>query len=130
MARTVSALRSFSPDIVHVHEPFVPGPSLAATGFGPRPVVATFHRSGADIAYRAYGRLLKRWSRHLDEVCAVSEEARSTAEACVANLVGRIVIVPNGVEGANGPTSAPWPNSDPRSSLSAATSSAKASRCC
>ena len=113
MARTVSALRSFSPDIVHIHEPFVPGPSLAATGFGPRPVVATFHRSGADIAYRAYGRLVGRWSEHLDEVYAVSDEARRTAETCVGRLVGRLEIIPNGVEGARWPDLQPWPKQGP-----------------
>ena len=37
MARTRAALRRFAPSVVHIHEPFVPGPSLAAVWFGPRP---------------------------------------------------------------------------------------------
>ena len=39
------ALLQFQPDIVHVHEPFVPGVSLSAAWFARAPVVATFHAS-------------------------------------------------------------------------------------
>ena len=58
MARTVSALRRFHPDVVHVHEPLTPGPSLAATLAGPQPLVVTFHRSGIDRLYLVEGRLI------------------------------------------------------------------------
>jgi phosphatidylinositol alpha-mannosyltransferase len=98
MARTVRALRGFLPDVVHVHEPLVPGPSLAAIAFGPRPLVGTFHRSGEDLAYRAYGRVLSGLVRRLDVVFAVSEEARATAVASIGPRVGLPEIVPNGVE--------------------------------
>jgi phosphatidylinositol alpha-mannosyltransferase len=113
MSRTISALRSFAPEVVHVHEPFVPGPSLAAVMSGPRPIVGTFHRSGADLAYRAYGRLAGIWSRRLDEVFAVSEEAASTAQACIAQLSGRMGIIHNGVEVNRFASVEPWSTKGP-----------------
>lgn len=113
MSRTVSALRELAPEVVHVHEPFAPGPSLASVVIGPRPIVGTFHRSGADLAYRAYGRLVGAWSRRLDAAFAVSEEARATARACVRRLSSEVAIIPNGVEVARFAGAYPWPTSAP-----------------
>ncbi len=113
MSRTVSALHEFAPEIVHVHEPFVPGPSLAAVVAGPRPIVGTFHRSGADFAYRAYGHIVGPWSRRLDAAFAVSEEAGATARACVGHLSNRVGIIPNGVEVQRFSSAVPWPTSAP-----------------
>ncbi|MGD0944420.1 MAG: glycosyltransferase family 4 protein [Acidimicrobiales bacterium] len=113
MSRTLAALRSSAPQVVHVHEPFVPGPTLGAVLTGPRPIVATFHRSGADLAYRVYGHLVGPFSRRLDEVFAVSEEAASTARACVGRLPRRIRIIPNGVEVQRFASTDPWPSSGP-----------------
>jgi len=113
MSRTVSALRAFAPEVVHLHEPFVAGPSLAAVIKGPRPIVGTFHRSGNDLAYRAYGHLVGRWSHRLDAVFAVSEEASATARACIGRLPAHIEIIPNGVEMRAVSSLAPWPASAP-----------------
>ena len=113
MSRTLAALAGFAPEVVHVQEPFVPGPSLAATWRGPRPLVATLHRSGAGPAYRLYGRAVGSLSRRLDEVVAVSPEARATAEACLPMLSGRISIVPNGVEVSRIAAVQPWPSAEP-----------------
>jgi len=113
MSRTVSALRDFAPEVVHVHEPFAPGPSLGAVVMGPRPVVGTFHRSGADFAYRAYGRVVGVWSRRLDAAFAVSEAARATAKACVGRLSQTVQVIPNGVEVERFAGADPWPTSAP-----------------
>jgi len=113
MRRTVSALRRFGPEVVHVHEPFVPGPSLAALLRGPRPVVGTFHRSGADFAYRAFGHLVGTWSGRLDAVLAVSEDASTTARTCIGHLPVHIAIIPNGVEVARLASAVPWPAKGP-----------------
>ncbi len=113
MARTRRALRKFAPEVVHVHEPFVPGPSLAALMLGPRPVVATFHRSGADVAYRVFGHLFSACSRRIGAAIAVSEEAAETAQACIGHLLGAIAIIPNGVELARLASVEPWPTSSP-----------------
>lgn len=113
MARTVSALRNFRPEVVHVHEPFVPGPSLAAVAFGPRPLVATFHRSGDDLAYRAFGRLAGRWARRIDAAFGVSQQACETASSCVPQLAGRLSVIPNGVETEGAGELEAWPKLAP-----------------
>ncbi len=113
MSRTVSALHDFAPEVVHVHEPFVPGPSLAAVVVGPRPIVGTFHRSGADLAYRAYGHVVGAWSRRLDAAFAVSQEASATAQACIAGLSNRVGVIPNGVEVQKFASVDPSPTSGP-----------------
>jgi phosphatidylinositol alpha-mannosyltransferase len=113
MARTVSAVRAFNPDVVHVHEPLVPGPSLAASMFGPRPVVGTFHRSGVDAAYRVYGHIAGSLAHRLDAVFAVSDEAASTARACVSRLPKLIGVIPNGVETEAFASVAPWRTAGP-----------------
>ena len=113
MARTRTALRRFAPEVVHIHEPLVPGPSLAALVLGPRPIVATFHRSGADVAYRAFGHLFSAYSRRLDSAIAVSEEAAETAQACIGHVLGAIAIIPNGVELSRLATVEPWPTACP-----------------
>jgi len=113
IARTRTALRRFAPEVVHVHEPFVPGPSLAALTLGPRPIVATFHRSGADVAYRAFGHILSPCSRRVDAAIAVSEDAAETARACIGQQLGLIAIIPNGVELGRLASIEPWPASGP-----------------
>lgn len=114
MVRTLSELRSFAPDVVHVHEPFVPGPSLAAVMSGPRPIVGTFHRAGTDLGYRVYGHLVAVLSRRLDAAFAVSEEAVATARTCIGRrLPDQIAILPNGVEVMRFATVHPCPASGP-----------------
>jgi phosphatidylinositol alpha-mannosyltransferase len=113
MWRTVVALRAFAPEVVHVHEPLVPGPSLAAVLKGPRPIVATFHRSGADLAYWGFGHLVGGWSRRIDALFAVSEEAAATARRCVTHLPEHLRIVANGVEVKRFSSVEPWPASAP-----------------
>src|SRR3954469_6719787 len=52
--RTAEALRSLEPDVVHLHEPAVPGPCLSTLlGYSGR-MLATFHASGE---------LLHQWTR-------------------------------------------------------------------
>jgi phosphatidyl-myo-inositol alpha-mannosyltransferase len=41
--RTAEALRTMQPDVVHLHEPAVPGPCLSALIGFPGPMVGTFH---------------------------------------------------------------------------------------
>jgi phosphatidylinositol alpha-mannosyltransferase len=113
MSRTVSALRDFAPEIVHVHEPFAPGPALGAVMMGPRPIVGTFHRSGADFAYRAYGHVVGVWSRRLDAAFAVSEAARATAKVCLGRLSQPVAVIPNGVEVDRFARAEPWPKTEP-----------------
>jgi phosphatidylinositol alpha-mannosyltransferase len=98
MSRTVRALRRLAPDVVHVHEPLAPGSSLAALIAGPRPMVATFHRSGSDVLYRSEGLALRPVARRLDAAVAVSEAARTTAVRVLGLRADHVEIIPNGVD--------------------------------
>lgn len=44
--RTLGALRAIDPDVVHLHEPLVPGPALTALLGHTGPMVGTFHIAG------------------------------------------------------------------------------------
>jgi len=107
VARTVAALRSERPDVVHVHEPISPGPSLAAVLAARVPVVGTFHASGAAPAalYRAFGPVVRAIARRLAVRTAVSEDARALAERWMR---GTYRILPNGVDVEQFSSAAPW----------------------
>jgi len=98
MTRTLRALRLVRPDLVHIHEPLTPGPSLAALVAGPRPIVGTFHRSGSDGLYRVEGLALRPFARRMDTAVAVSEAARSTAREVLGPFLPSILVIPNGVD--------------------------------
>jgi phosphatidylinositol alpha-mannosyltransferase len=98
MARAVRGLRSGKYDVVHLHEPFVPGPALAALAASKAPMVGTFHRSGVDMAYRALGAVLGRLADHLDARVAVSEQARDTAVEVLGRHGGSVEVLWNGVD--------------------------------
>ncbi len=97
--RTVTALRSFRPDVVHVHEPAVPWVSLAAVARGPRPIVATFHAwSDQDRTYRLARPILRRMLRRVDGLIAVSDAAAAYHAGALGLPLGRFRVVPNGVD--------------------------------
>lgn len=81
LARAARLVRDLRPDVVHVHEPFSPGLSLAATLAARAPVVATFH-AGADRlwAYRLFAPLLRIVQRRCHHSIAVSEVAAALLE--------------------------------------------------
>ena len=93
--RTVRALRDEGFDIVHIHEPLVPGPSATALVVADAPIVATFHRAGRSSAYSAFMPVTRYGVRRVAIRCAVSEDARRTAEEA---LGGEYVMVFNGIE--------------------------------
>ncbi|HUZ44055.1 MAG TPA: glycosyltransferase family 4 protein [Acidimicrobiales bacterium] len=108
--RTISALRDGDYDVLHLHEPMVPGPTLTALLYSDLPVIGTFHRSGASAAYAGLGPLLVRWARRIDVRVAVSADARHTAQSA---LGGDYEMLFNGVdvEAFTGP--APTPTTGP-----------------
>ena len=93
--RTVRALRDEGFDIVHIHEPLVPGPSATALVVADAPIVATFHRAGRSTAYSAFMPITRYAVRRVVTRCAVSEDARRTAEEA---LGGTYLVVFNGIE--------------------------------
>jgi phosphatidylinositol alpha-mannosyltransferase len=93
--RTAEALRSLEPDVVHLHEPIVPGPTVSALiGFN-GPMVGTFHASG-EVPYQWLRPALRSLMMRLTFRVAVSESARETA---AANWSGaEYTVLWNGIE--------------------------------
>jgi phosphatidylinositol alpha-mannosyltransferase len=112
--RALVAVRLWQPDVVHLHEPFVPFVPLALALGRHAPVVATFHRSGVSASYRMLGLALRAVYARLDEVVAVSESARASLAAVVGEGPSRRCgIVPNGVDVARFAHARPWPANGP-----------------
>jgi phosphatidylinositol alpha-mannosyltransferase len=93
--RTAEALRSLEPDVVHLHEPPVPGPCLSALiGFN-GPMVGTFHASG-ELQGKWLRPAVRSLMTRLTFRVAVSESARETAQV---NWNGDdYIILWNGIE--------------------------------
>ncbi len=110
-AATLRAVRARRFDVLHVHEPFAPGLGpvlLAARGLPP--VVATFHRSGASLAYRALRPVTAPLARRAALRCAVSEAAARTVAAAIGS-VDEVLF--NAVDVARARNAAPWPTERP-----------------
>ncbi|MGH9116406.1 MAG: glycosyltransferase family 4 protein [Acidimicrobiales bacterium] len=105
--RTVGALRDERFDVVHVHEPLVPGPSLTTLVAKPAPLVATFHAAGRSAAHRWLGPVLRRLADRIDHRTAVSDDARRFAQAA---LGGEYTVLFNGIEVDRFAGAEPWPS--------------------
>lgn len=93
--RTIRALRDEAFEVVHLHEPIAPGPTMTALLFSSGPLVGTFHAAGESAAYRYLGWGLKRMAKRLDHRVAVSPDAQALAEA---SLGGTYELLFNGIE--------------------------------
>jgi phosphatidylinositol alpha-mannosyltransferase len=84
-------------DLVHVHEPLVPGPSRLAVGLARVPVVATFHASAEaePLAQRLLRRAAAGGLGRVAAGIAVSLEAKRFARAVYR---GPVAVIPNGVD--------------------------------
>ncbi|MGH9156180.1 MAG: glycosyltransferase family 4 protein [Acidimicrobiales bacterium] len=108
--RTLGALAGERFDIIHLHEPLCPGPTLVALVLAAGPLVGTFHRAGASGFYRGLQPVLRRLSSRLAVRCAVSEDARDTA---ISAIGGRYELVFNGIEVEGFAKATPWPTEGP-----------------
>lgn len=93
--RTRNWIRKNQFDILHLHEPTSPSPSIIAAWSARGPIVATHHTSN-ERSYAAKNMqfLLQPMMEKISARIAVSEEARRTM---VTHLGGDAVIIPNGV---------------------------------
>ncbi len=105
--RTIRSLRSESFEVVHVHEPLVPGPCLTSTLLKSAPLIGTFHAAGGNTAYRWAAPVLRWVADRLDVRCAVSDDARSLAES---HLGGTYEMVFNGIEVERFSGASAWPS--------------------
>lgn len=108
--RTMRALRDEAFDIVHLHEPLVPGPCMTAALLTSTPLVGTFHAAGVSTAYRLASAPLRWLAGQLDVACAVSPDARHLAEHY---LGGDYEMVFNGIEVDRFAKADPWPSDLP-----------------
>jgi phosphatidylinositol alpha-mannosyltransferase len=108
--RTIRALRDEDFDVVHLHEPLVPGPCMTAGVMAGSPLLGTFHAAGTSASYRWAGGPLRWLAGRLDRCCAVSEDARRLAED---HLGGTYDLVFNGIEVERFAKATPWPTEGP-----------------
>ncbi len=108
--RTIRALRDEDFDVVHLHEPLVPGPCMTTAVMASSPLLGTFHAAGTSASYRWAGGPLRWLAGRLDRRCAVSEDARRLAGQ---HLGGTYDLVFNGIEVERFAKATPTPTEGP-----------------
>ena len=108
--RTMRALWDEDFDVLHLHEPFAPGPCMTALMIKPAPTIGTFHAAGESFAYKRMGAGTRWLNRRLDLRCAVSEDAVKLAASAVS---GDFTLLFNGVELDLYRHADPWPTEAP-----------------
>jgi phosphatidyl-myo-inositol alpha-mannosyltransferase len=93
--RTIRVLNDEEFDVIHLHEPLVPGPNLTALLYKPAPILGTFHAAGRSSSYRILQRPLAWGAKKLDLRVAVSADAEALAKA---SLGGEYTLLFNGVD--------------------------------
>lgn len=94
--RARRALEDFAPDVMHLHEPLIPGAALYALMTGAAPAIGTFHAAAErSVGYAAARPVLARAAGRLTARTAVSDAAR----VLVARYFpGDYRLTPNGVD--------------------------------
>ncbi len=108
--RTIRALWDENFDVVHLHEPFAPGPTSTALLIEDAPLVATFHAAGTSTSYRMLLPMLRYFADWLSIRVAVSKDARALAAAAIG---GSFELLFNGVDVEHYATAPPWPTDRP-----------------
>ncbi|HTK16900.1 MAG TPA: glycosyltransferase family 4 protein [Acidimicrobiia bacterium] len=108
--RTAEVMRSIEPDVVHLHEPAVPGPCLSALlGFN-GPMIGTFHASG-ELLHMWTRPALKSSMARLSSRVVVSESALETAR--INWYDADYVVLWNGIEVDRFAAATPTPTDRP-----------------
>lgn len=108
--RTIRALWDEDFDVVHLHEPLAPGPTVTALLLKPAPLLGTFHAAGSQSAYAVAAPAVRWGARRLDDRVAVSDDARDLA---VSYLGGDYELLFNGIEIERFAAAEPWPTDGP-----------------
>jgi len=93
--RTIRALNDEAFDVIHLHEPIVPGPTVTALLLKLAPTVGTFHAAGDSTSYRVLNKTARWAAEHLNVRVAVSESAKELAHRY---LDGEYTVLFNGIE--------------------------------
>jgi phosphatidylinositol alpha-mannosyltransferase len=108
--RTIRALTEEEFDVLHLHEPFIPGPTQTATLLHTAPIIATFHSAGESAAYKYLRRPVLAASHRLAHRVAVSKDAEELVKRYIG---GEYEILFNGVELDAYTIAAPHPTDRP-----------------
>ncbi len=106
MFRTLQVLAAERFDVLHLHEPMVPGPTLTAAVTHRYPTVGTFHAAGRSASYRLIKPWLMSWIKRLDHKVVVSKDALALVQS---HLGGEYEVLFNGVEVGRIRRTAPFP---------------------
>jgi len=93
--RTIRALRDEEFDVLHLHEPLAPGPTMTTLFLDIAPVVATFHAAGESASYRVFLPIVRSLASQIDARVAVSKDALDLASRY---MPGEYEVLFNGVE--------------------------------
>lgn len=108
---TLDAINSFRPDVIHLHEPLVPGPTTSAMIGADCALVATFHAASEKVSALKYFRHPARGAiSRIHERVAVSDEAKKLAKQY---LPGKYRIVPNSIDADVISDCEKWPTTKP-----------------
>ncbi len=108
--RTLAALRDAQFDILHLHEPAVPGPCLTTVFAKPGPMIGTFHAAGEIPAYGVLAPLARWGGARLDARVVVSDDALALVDPV---MDGPWIKLFNGIEIAPWRNAEPWPTQMP-----------------
>ena len=107
--RTIRALWDERFDVVHVHEPLVPGPAVTALLMKTAPLVGTFHAAGDASDYEAFAGVARRFASRLDVKVAVSDEALALARTAIPDPW---IVLFNGIDVDEFASATPWVDAD------------------
>jgi phosphatidyl-myo-inositol alpha-mannosyltransferase len=108
--RTWRALKNERFDLLHLHEPLVPGCTMTALVLKDAPIVGTFHLAGESESYKRLRSIVNRLADRIDLRCAVSETAAAMARIA---LGGDYDVLFNGVDLDRFRRPEPWPTTGP-----------------
>ncbi len=108
--RTLRALWDERFDVIHVHEPLVPGPTVTTLLVKPAPLVGTFHAAGSQPAYQALAPMAAWFGQRLDARVAVSDDALALVHGAIP---GEFEVLFNGIESERFRAAEPWPTTGP-----------------
>lgn len=95
MFRTLQVLAAERFDVLHLHEPMAPGPTLTAAVTHRYPTVGTFHAAGRSTSYKLIRPWLLSWIKRIDHKVVVSKDALALVQS---HLGGEYEVLFNGVE--------------------------------
>ena len=126
--RTIRALADEAFDVLHLHEPLAPGPTMTALVMHPAPTVGTFHAAGDSTSYRLANRSLNWLAGRLDLRVRRLRRRPRAGRALLRRHLRHAVQRRRG--GALPGRAIGRTHAGPRSCSAAGTSPARASTCC